>query len=60
LTEFVQSRGSVVEARRLLWRGEPPDQAPVKFELLINSKTAKMLGLTVSPTLLLALVDVIE
>ena len=36
--------------------GELPVQAPIKYELLINLKTTKALGLTV-PQLLLALAD---
>jgi putative ABC transport system substrate-binding protein len=40
--------------------GDLPVQFPVKYEMVVNPKTAKTLGLTVPPSILLRATEAIE
>ena len=59
-TMFRQAGSVMVKVLRGARPGEIPIERPTRFELIVNSRTAKALGLTIPPSILLRVDRVIE
>jgi putative ABC transport system substrate-binding protein len=58
--QFAEAAVTSIGFLRSEKQSDPPVQAPTKFELVINLRTAKTLGLTIRQTLLATADEVIE